>query len=135
MASLYAALFYPVVRPVSAEKVTIIPVETPQADDVETRQLPNECAIIATEAYERLRVTGVWVRLVHMELLIDGVTSGHMVVAWQPSPNSPMMFYDDNLFRGTMTIPVSDRNLNSACPILNSLLPSNIRIVRASYIE
>lgn len=46
-------------------------------DDVALRSLRNECAIVATTAYERLRATGAWVQILDVSIEF---TDGRVVV-------------------------------------------------------
>jgi hypothetical protein len=55
----------------------------------------NDCAIVATEAYNRLRAQGIWAEVVGMRLdCPDGRTFGHAVCFYQPSANANIWAYD-----------------------------------------
>jgi hypothetical protein len=69
----------------------------------------NDCAIVATEAYNRLRTQGVWAEVVGMKVdCPDGKSYGHAVCFYQPSANATIWAYDS---AGTTELEVRSADL------------------------
>lgn len=58
-------------------------------------QLPNDCALVATEAAARLVKTGVWVQVMHVTFL-EGPSgpAGHAICVWQLPTSNKIEMYD-----------------------------------------
>jgi hypothetical protein len=57
----------------------------------------NDCVIVATEAYKRLRAEGVWAEVIGMKMKYpDGKTVGHAMCISEPSKNDNLWAYDSS---------------------------------------
>ncbi len=77
-----------------------IPVHSENVPSVQSVGLPNDCAIVATEAYHRVAPAAKWARLLHLDL---SATEGHMVCVWQLTPHDPILLYD-KFYLGSQTL-------------------------------
>lgn len=79
-----------------SEIISIIsPAKTPEAS--ETVDGKNDCVIVATEAYKRLRAEGVWAEVIGMKIKTPkGKTYGHAMCVYQPSKTDNLLVYDSN---------------------------------------
>jgi hypothetical protein len=60
------------------------------------RDLPNDCAIVATEAAARLAATGVWTQVIFLKYFEPQTKRiyGHALVVWQPPTAHIVCIYD-----------------------------------------
>jgi hypothetical protein len=79
-----------------SEIISIIsPAKTPETS--ETVDGKNDCVIVATEAYKRLRAEGVWAEVIGMKIKTPkGKTYGHAMCVYQPSKTDNLWVYDSN---------------------------------------
>jgi hypothetical protein len=79
-----------------SEIISIIsPAKTPETS--ETVDSKNDCVIVATEAYKRLRAEGVWAEVIGMKIKTPkGKTYGHAMCVYQPSKTDNLWVYDSN---------------------------------------
>jgi hypothetical protein len=57
----------------------------------------NDCVIVATEAYQRLRAEGVWAEVIGLNLHTPkGETFGHAMCVYQPEKTGNLWVYDSN---------------------------------------
>jgi uncharacterized protein YgiM (DUF1202 family) len=70
------------------------PLPTPQPDDDEL----NDCLIVATEMYARLKSSASWARICVFRIYANGeYINSHAVVLYQPTQASNVFFYDKTL--------------------------------------
>ena len=56
---------------------------------------PQDCLLVATEAYARLKNTAYWVKIAKFVITKDGkVVGGHAALFFQPTQNSNVFMYD-----------------------------------------
>src|SRR5512132_2148549 len=79
-----------------SEIISIIsPAKTPETP--ETVDGKNNCMIVATEAYKRLRAEGVWAEVIGIKIKTPkGKTYGHAMCVYQPSKTDNLWVYDSN---------------------------------------
>lgn len=69
--------------------------------------LPNECAIIASEAVVRLQAAGAHAEMLQIVIVdtgsIDAPVTGHMLAVWQVVPDGVVFIYDDYYLRATLS--------------------------------
>lgn len=94
--------------------------------------LPNDCAIVATEAAARLRNTGAWHRLLVFGYvnLVTGEIRGHALAVWQPIKDSRVFAYDST---GSFELETSSRELKDIAAQLG--IVSGCMIVNAHFVE
>ena len=79
----------------SSEIISIITPKTPETS--ETTDGKNDCVIVATEAYQRLRAEGVWAEVIGLKLHTSkGETFGHAMCVYQPEKTGNLWVYDSN---------------------------------------
>lgn len=118
-------------------RVTADPIVVPaQTDQVEARPIPNDCAILATEVFARIRPTGCWVKVLHLTIMLNKLfLIGHAVTVWQLEPNGPILVYDNTLFHGTIVLPISSRDPKAISAALAAGAPSTINILGGNFYE
>ncbi len=109
------------------------PTPTPEPLALGPRNIPNDCVLLATEAFVRLRAAGVWVRMVHLGVMVQGTKFGHAVVCWQPAPGMRILMYDETLFHGTLQLPTSSRDPKTLQKVLNAGAPPGLNIFQLAY--
>ena len=64
----------------------------------EPNRLPNDCAILATEANARLAEADVWTRIIFVFFIdpADGRKYGHALTVWQPAGAKQICVYDEH---------------------------------------
>jgi hypothetical protein len=78
-----------------SEIISIITPKTPETS--ETTDGKNDCVIVATEAYQRLRAEGVWAEVIGWKLRTPkGETFGHAMCVYQPEKTGNLWAYDSN---------------------------------------
>jgi hypothetical protein len=78
----------------------------------------NDCLIVATEAYARLKKTSSWARIVAFRLSKNGKSiGGHAVVVYQPTSSSNVFMYDQTL--GSIDLRTQSHELAVIMPIVN----------------
>ena len=85
--------------------------------------LPNDCAIVATEAHSRLRDSAVWDRIIFFKA-IDLATLrgfGHAITVWQIEKGGPIYVYDA---AGTIQLKTHSRKLADIITELQDRIPS-----------
>jgi hypothetical protein len=94
-------------------------------DVIITPELRNGCAIIATEAFTRLRATGVWTRMLYLYYKDEktGESQGHMVTVWQPTPSGPTLVYDQYFWNATQELPTDSRDLTAVTVAIGKTIP------------
>lgn len=105
------------------------------ARQIQSRELRNSCAIVATEAFTRLRATGVWTRLLYIGFTDEnGVAGGHMICVWQVSEGSPVLAYDQYWWDATAQLPIVTPDLKTVVSTIQKELPK-IKITRFHYLN
>lgn len=110
----------------------------PQQETIFLRPLQNDCAITATEAFSRLRATGVWTRICVVTLLLPSGPSGHAITVWEPYQGSQTFVYDIFLFNSTMIVSDCGRDENKLVDALNrtpDLVDKHITILSARFVQ
>ncbi len=90
-----------------------------RADD----RLPNDCAVLATRAFENLK-TAYWVKIFSFHIEIpdpNGAKTivGHALVLWQPFPHSKVHAYDEN---GSLELSTHSNDLKDIMASLQEVL-------------
>jgi hypothetical protein len=100
--------------------------------------VPNDCAIVATEAYHRVAPAASWARLLH----IDYQDGAHMICAWQLRANDPVLVYDIFFLSGaTLELPTARRDAEVIAKLFADELNrgnwthSTIKITGAHFVE
>jgi hypothetical protein len=96
---------------------TPAPEAAPQNRVVQAPNQKNDCAVVATEMYARLKKTGVWVGIA----LFNEKTlapSGHAVVIWQPASGSNVQIFLDETI-GTLELDTQSHELNKIFAAFN----------------
>lgn len=104
-------------------------------DDVALRSLRNECAIVATTAYERLRATGAWVQILDVSIeFTGGHVVGHAMVVWQIRPGAHICIYDQTFIDGTAEMKVRERSVAKIVLELQQHL-IGVKVVEAHFLD
>lgn len=114
------------------------PSALPQHEVVYPRSLQSDCAITATEAFTRLRPTGVWTRICVVTLLSPTGVAGHAITVWEPFQGSPLFVYDLYFFNSTMIFHSCGRDAAKLVAALNhtqDLADKHITVLSAQFIE
>lgn len=94
------------------------------------KPLPNECAIVATEAVARLRKAGIDARILEIAYLQHFDLSSHAMVVWRLPGSDRIAIYDDYFLGGTIVLGT---NKFDAFHIATSLMVrKHLLIVNAS---
>lgn len=95
--------------------------------------LPNDCAIVATEAEARLLYTAAWSRVALLRFFWTGTweRGGHVVIVWQVTEGGEVMAYDEN---GTLALETRSQDINDIKAALNKADPSKL-IYDARFLE
>jgi hypothetical protein len=80
---------------------------------------PNDCLIIATEAFNRLQKTSNWARIAGLRFIAEGKIARHAVVFFQPTPDSKIWMYDAS---GSIDLDTQSHDLEQITPALKSLV-------------
>ena len=97
--------------------------------------LPNDCAVIATEANARVEHNAAWSRVVflHFVDLQAHELHGHAVTVWQIHEKSHVLLYDAS---GTIELQTSSRNLSDIVAALNKeLRQGGVVVLEAHFID
>jgi hypothetical protein len=79
----------------------------------------NDCLIVATEAFARLKQSSAWTRIAGFTFLNDGVDAGgHAVVFFQPTASSNVFMYDKTL--GSIDLGTQSHELLDIIDALNA---------------
>ena len=100
------------------------------------RDLPNDCAIVASEAASRLAATGAWTRIMRITLITrDGHVAGHAITVWIPPTATHVWFYDQYLLGGggSLDLDISERDTCAIAIAIQAKL--HILIPEAHFIE
>ena len=98
-----------------------------------SNELPNDCAITATEAYARLGTSAVWSQILFVRF-IDIETFrvfGHTFAVWQIHKDGAILIYDES---GAIPLDTHSHEPNDIAAALNKLNPSQ-PIFRAQFIQ
>lgn len=95
--------------------------------------LPNDCAIVATEAEARLLYTAAWSRVALLRFFWTGTweRAGHVVIVWQVTEGGEVMAYDAD---GTLALETRSQDINDIKAALNKIDPSRL-IYEARFLE
>jgi hypothetical protein len=93
---------------------------------------PNDCMIVATEAYTRLKRTSYWVQMAGIKFIENGQDKGHPIVFYQPTANSNVFMYDAS---GSYDLHTKSHDLERLTPVLDSLLKKPARVQSLEWIE
>jgi hypothetical protein len=80
---------------------------------------PNDCLIVATEAFNRLQKTAHWVKIAGLRIIVAGKIVRHAVVFFQPTPDSKIWMYDAS---GSIDLDTQSQDLEQITPALKSLV-------------
>jgi hypothetical protein len=88
----------------------------------EASDLPNDCAIVATEANARLATSAIWsqVLLVRFIDIKNVQINGHALVVWQIHKDGSILVYDES---GTVDLDTRSQNPNDIAAALNKRNP------------
>lgn len=114
------------------------PARQPQTDDVYPLILPNSCFVIATQAFEALRGSGCWCRILLFQFKTPEEIGGHALVVWQPVPNGHVVAFDLTFIDGTMPLETRNRDIVSVARALADtpqFRANSISILTASFYE
>ena|SRR6187431_403040 len=61
-------------------------------------ELPQDCGLVAAEAYARISPVAYWCRLLMFkaQTVLPPKVGGHVLTVWQMSPSGPVFAYDAN---------------------------------------
>lgn len=121
-------------RPDAAAPSTVTTPAAPDEDLVEPASLHNDCAIVATVAFELLRPTGVWTRIILVRFEgRDGATFGHALTVWQIFPGSQVLIFDQN---GTIDLSAHTRSIDAIVKALGEVYdPKVLRVISARFVD
>jgi hypothetical protein len=96
--------------------------------------LPNDCALIATQAFSRVEENSAWSRVLMFAYLNleTGLTGGHAVMVWQINDKSAVLMYDRS---GTIELPTHSHELLDVIAEINKLIAPTRIILKAHYAE
>lgn len=103
------------------------------------RDLPDACAIVASEAASRLAATGAWTRIIHLGLKFGGInasaarTGGHAVTVWVPPTCSHIFVYDEFLIGGAIELNTTSRDCKTICAALQRKL-NGVTIIESHFV-
>ena len=81
----------------------------------------NDCLIIATEAFARLKQSSAWARIAAFDFLKDGKKEGgHAVVFYQPTATSNVFIYDKTF--GSLDLQTRSHELTVIIEHLNAMM-------------
>jgi hypothetical protein len=96
---------------------------------------PNDCLIVATEAFARLSKSAAWARIAGFKIWEAGKASagiGHAVVFYQPTQASNVWLYDSN---GSHDMGTQSHELATLITALNRSLKVNYAVSDASWLD
>jgi hypothetical protein len=103
---------------------TPAPQPAPQvvAPGVDPSRTPADCAIVAAQAYAKLKPVTYWCQIVGMKAFWqdDGKSSGHAMVIYKYQGDGNVFAYDE---RGTRTLATTSENLEAIQPAPQSAMP------------
>jgi hypothetical protein len=98
-----------------------------------SRSNPNDCLIVATEAYTRLSKANAWARIAGFTISKNTkVIGGHAVVFFQPTSNSNVWMYDAN---GSRDLHTKSHDLAEILEAMSQLLNNNIQVSEPRWVE
>jgi len=95
---------------------------------------PNDCLVVATEVYGRLRTSAHWARIIAFRLNDGKETVGHAVVLYQPTPTSNVWLYDKTI-GGSKDIGTQSHDLAEIVNSIESLTNDGIIIEEPHWID
>jgi hypothetical protein len=97
-------------------------------------QLPEDCTIISTEAFVRLKPIAYWCKILslHMKSTDASFTGGHTVVVWKITPVSHVLVYDRE---GTVQVDTISETAEDIKAAIQKLLKETITITEAHFVE
>jgi hypothetical protein len=112
----------------ASSRPTPPPVPTPNEFDfvpdatpaVDTARRPNDCAIVAAQAYARLKPVTYWCQVAAMKGIWRDGASGHALVLFKYQADGNVFVYDE---QGSRPLPTSSENLAEIKPVLQSVTP------------
>lgn len=101
------------------------------------QDLPNDCGIVAAEAYSRLKATGCWTRIIALHgLYIDGKGKPkelhHVLTAYQYDPSADVMLFDHS---GSIHLNTKSRELKDIICSLEDLAEGAVIIIESEFIS
>jgi hypothetical protein len=108
--------------------------ETPEAARIQPRGTPNDCLIIATEAFSRLSNTAHWAKIVAFSSIMkDGRSiGGHAICVYQPTANSNVFLYDED---GSADLHSQSHDLAVITAGFNRTLKTNYNATGARWLD
>jgi hypothetical protein len=91
---------------------------------------PNDCLIVATEAYARLKSASYWVRIAGFNY--TGGEPGHAVVLFQPTEGSNVWLYDA---AGSKELATRSHELKDIGPAINGYLKAGDGVSNLRWVE
>jgi hypothetical protein len=91
--------------------------------------LPNDCAIVATEAYARLNDSAAWCHILRFDIIFPDHVSGHAVCVWQIELGGKVCVYDRN---GTMALETSSRDPRDIVSAMQKVARPDVKLVTES---
>ena len=87
---------------------------------LDQQQQPQDCLIVAVEAYARLRGTATWAKIVSFDWSEGGkIIGGHAVVCFQPTSASNLWMYDRG---GSIELPTRSHELGDIQRAINAVV-------------
>jgi hypothetical protein len=104
----------------------------PQATP-EPTTTPNDCLVVATEAFARLNKSATWARIAGFKISKNGsAIGGHAVVFYQPTQASNVWMYDKS---GSYDTHTQVHDLSVLTEVMNTLLRRNYTASDASWLD
>jgi hypothetical protein len=110
----------PAPKPTPSVDEVFVPDVAPASPD--SSRPPADCAIVAAQAYAKLKPVTYWCQIVGMKAFWqdDGKSSGHAMVLYKYQSDGNVFAYDE---RGTRTLGTASESLEAIQPALQSAMP------------
>ena len=101
------------------------------------RDLPNDCGIVAAEAYSRLKATSLWVRIISVKGMLftekeEIKVIYHVMTVYQYDAESHVMIYDEG---GTAELPTNSRQMKDIAAALTKLADGRLIIFDTRFLS
>src|SRR5262245_7885914 len=106
------------------------PTPTPAPEvAVDPSRPPNDCSIVAAQAYAKLRPNTYWCQIVGMEVVLAGEqrTRGHAVVLFKYQADGHVFLFDA---AGAQELDTADQDLDAIKPKIQALLNGKVEGLR-----
>ena len=93
---------------------------------------PQDCLIVATEAFARLKTTAYWARIAGFTITKNGEeVRGHAVAFHQPNATSNVFMYDKS---GSYDLDTRSHDLAAITKALNQLVRTGYRVQSPKWV-